>query len=91
MSVCIRGGARYSRHKWEKQEALADVIACRHCGQIKGGVFADEQRSVEGQAEGIGSPIPNRVVPELLRTDERMSVSASDGGEVVLPARVSED
>lgn len=82
MSTCIRGGVRYKRHQWEKQPALTDVTVCARCGQIQGGVF--EQRDQESPNSGIGSAVPYRTVPEVLRTDGGVQVLGRSGsGEAI--------
>jgi hypothetical protein len=79
MSTCIRGGVRYKRHNWKKQEALADVTACTNCGQIKGGVF--EQRDQESSDSGVGAALSDRNLPEVSGADGGLQVRASDSGD----------
>jgi hypothetical protein len=78
MSTCIRGGVRYKRHAWEKQIALADVITCEHCGQVKGGVF--EQRDAQSADEGTGNTISCGNMHEVLRTDGGVQLQPGDSG-----------
>jgi hypothetical protein len=77
MSTCIRGGVKYKRHHWKKQEALAEVVACSNCGRIQGGVF--EQRDQEGPIEGAGSGIPDRDLHQVLQPDGGLRLPAGDG------------
>jgi hypothetical protein len=89
VSICVRAGVQYNRHKWVKQTALADVEACEHCSRVKGSVF-NESGDQEGPAAPTSVGDARGVVPAMLQTDGLVRVPTSDDGDVGAIEGVSE-
>lgn len=59
MSICIRAGVRYNRHKWKLDKSLVvgGVESCEHCGHLKGVPFEqpDQTSEIEAVSDRAGN------------------------------------
>lgn len=68
MSICIRNGVRYNRHKFEKA-GLTDTMVCKHCDSIKGGGGVFESGDQEGTSSGDSSELSTDGSPRAHMSD----------------------
>lgn len=81
MSICVRNGTRYNRHKFSIK-GLSGIPVCEFCGHVKGGIFesGDSEIKAEGDSSGVaGTEGQDRKSYSDTQDRESYAVSVQEG------------